>query len=43
MPQETTAQKIKKQLKTSTENNKIEKLKENQCMDNSTGTVKDHQ
>jgi hypothetical protein len=43
MTQETTAQKIKNQLKTSTENDKIEKLKENQCMNNSAGTLKDHQ
>jgi hypothetical protein len=43
MTQETTAQKIKNQLKTSTENDKTEKLKQNQCMDNSARTVKDHQ
>jgi hypothetical protein len=43
MTQETAAQKIKNQLKTSTENDKIKKLKENHCLDNSTGTLKDHQ
>ena len=43
MTQETAAQKIKNQLKSSNENDKIEQIKGNQCMDNCTRTLKDHQ
>ena len=43
MTQETAAQKIKNQHKSCTENNKTEELKGNQCMNNSTRTMKDHQ
>jgi len=35
--QETAAQNIKNELQSSIENEKIEELKRNQCMDNSTG------
>jgi len=43
MTQKTAAQKIKNQLKSSNENDKTEKIKGIQCMDNCTGTLKDHQ
>jgi hypothetical protein len=43
MTQETAAQNIKNQLKSSNENKKIEELKGNERMDNFTGAVKDHQ
>ena len=43
MTQETAANKIKNQLKSSNENDKIEELKGKQYMDNCTGTLKDHQ
>ena len=43
MTQGTVAQKIKNQLKSSNENDKIEKIKGNQCMDNCAVTLKDHQ
>jgi hypothetical protein len=43
MTQETAAQKIRNQLKSSTEHEKIQELKGNQCMDNSNGNLKDRQ
>jgi hypothetical protein len=43
MTQETAAQNIKNQLRSSTENEKTEEPKRNEFMGNSTGTLKDHQ
>jgi len=43
MTEETAAQKIKNQLKSNNENDKIEGFKGNQYMDNCTRTLKDHQ
>jgi len=43
MMQETAAQTIKNKLKSSSENEKIEDFRGNQCMDNSTRTLEDHQ
>jgi hypothetical protein len=43
MTQETAAQNIKNQHKSSIENKKIEEFKRQRCMDNSAGTLKDHQ
>ena len=43
MTEETAAQKIKNQLKSSNENDKIQGFKGNQYMDNCTRTLKDHQ
>jgi len=42
MKEETASQNIKTQLKVSSENEKIEVLKSNQCMDNSSRSLKDH-
>ena len=43
MIKETAAQNIKNLLQSSIENEKIEELKVNQCMDSSTGNLEDHQ
>jgi hypothetical protein len=43
MTQETAAQKIKNQLKSSNKNERAEKIKGNQCKDNCTETLKNHQ
>jgi len=43
MTKGTAAQNIKTQLKSTIENEKVEELKRKPVLDNSTGTLKDHQ